>query len=373
MIVRRYRFSIHVVLAVAGLAACQPADRDGPAEESAIVAETPPAGAFVAEYTARDYAFVGPAELPSGWVTIRMANDGLEHHFVFLTLLPEGKTMKDYVSDVGMPFDSVWHQLRSGAVDKAGAGVMLGELLPEWYADASSMGGPGLVAPGGVGQATMRLAPGDYVMECYVKTAEGEFHVNLGMAMPLTVTAEDSGASPPTPDLEITLFNSVIEVEGTPTAGQQTVAVHFDEHPEYGPGNDVHVVRLDEGTDLDEDRPMDGLDERGRSQGAVSGHFRRGDSRNASRIHGVLHRGPGAGSLRVDRRVRRRPGDGGGVHGRVISTRVVRAPPSELSHQPRIDLERFGPAYADLSEVEVFRVDQVVRFFRDHDARDRQH
>lgn len=252
MIVRRYRFSIYVVFAVAGLAACQPADRDGPAEESAIVADTPPAGAFVAEYTARDYAFVGPAELPSGWVTIRMANAGLEHHFVFLTLLPEGKTMEDYVSDVGMPFDSVWHQLRSGAVDKAGAGAMLGELLPEWYADAASMGGPGLVAPGGVGQATMRLAPGNYVMECYVKTPDGEFHVALGMAMPLTVTAEDSGASPPTPDLEITLFNSVIEVEGTPTAGQQTVAVHFDEHPQYGPGNDVHVVRLDEGTDLDE-------------------------------------------------------------------------------------------------------------------------
>jgi hypothetical protein len=181
-----------------------------------------------------------------------MANAGLEHHFVFLTLLPEGKTMEDYVSDVGVPFDSVWHQLRSGAVDKAGAGAMLGELLPEWYASAVSMGGPGLVAPGRVGQATMRLAPGDYVMECYVKTPDGEFHWNLGMAIPVTVTDEDSGAAEPDADLEITLFNYVIEVEGTPAAGPQTVAVHFDEHPEYGLGNDVHVVRLDEGTDLDE-------------------------------------------------------------------------------------------------------------------------
>jgi hypothetical protein len=98
----------------------------------------------------------------------------------------------------------------------------------------------------------MRLAPGNYVMECYVKTADGEFHSMLGMAMPLTVTEEDSGGAPPKADLSITLFNHMIEVQGTPVAGQQTVAVNFDEHPEYGLGNDVHVVRLDEETDLDE-------------------------------------------------------------------------------------------------------------------------
>jgi len=240
------------VLSVAALTACQPADEARTTEEVPDVVEESTSDSHVVEYVARDYAFVGPAEIPSGWVTIRMANEGLEHHFVFLTLLPEGKTIEDYVSGVGTAFDSAWHQLQSGTVDKAGAGAMLGELLPAWYADAASMGGPGLVAPGGVGQATMRLEPGNYVMECYVKTADGVFHIALGMAIPLTVTAEDSGASPPTPDLEITLFNHVIEVEGTPSAGQQTVAVHFDEHPQYGLGNDVHVVRLDEGTDLDE-------------------------------------------------------------------------------------------------------------------------
>jgi hypothetical protein len=113
------------------------------------------------------------------------------------------------------------------------------------------MGGPGLVAPGGVSQATMRLVPGNYVMECYVKTADGEFHVALGMALPITVTAEEAGGSPPTPDLAITLFRDFMDVEGAPAAGRQTIAVNFDEHPEYGLGNDVHVVRLDEDTDLE--------------------------------------------------------------------------------------------------------------------------
>ena len=239
-------------LSVAALAACQPADRSEPAEEGSRAAEEPSSGSYVVEYSARDYAFIGPAEIPSGWVTIRMANEGLEHHFIFLTLLPEGKTIEDYFSDVGISFGQAWEALRTGAVDKAGAGAMLGETLPEWYASAASMGGPGLVAPGRVGQATMRLSPGKYVMECYVKTADGEFHGALGMAIPLTVTAEDSGGRPPRADLEVTLDNHQMHVEGTPTAGRQTVAVNFDEQPEYGLGNDVHVVRLEEGTDLDE-------------------------------------------------------------------------------------------------------------------------
>jgi len=242
--------AIVFAVSVCALAACQTGDQDQTAEATAESAVEP--SSYVAEYVARDYAFVGPTELPSGWVTIRMANEGLEHHFVFLTLLPEGKTIRDYVADVGENFGSVWEQLQSGAVDKAGAGAMLGELLPEWYASAVSMGGPGLVAPGRVGQATMRLAPGNYVIEGYVKTADGKFHVSLGMAMPLTVTEEDSGANPPQADIEITLFNHGMTIEGAPTAGRQTVAVNFDEQPEYGLGNDVHVVRLEEETDLDE-------------------------------------------------------------------------------------------------------------------------
>jgi hypothetical protein len=39
-------------------------------------------------------------------------------------------------------------------------------------------------------------------------------------------------------------------IEGDVKAGQQTVAVHFEEHPEFGLGNDVHVVRLDPGTEM---------------------------------------------------------------------------------------------------------------------------
>ena len=253
MIALRTIAVVGIALSLSALAACQPADRDptsgsGTVDGSAAGEET--SAPYVVDYVARDYAFTGPMEIPSGWVTVRLANEGLEHHFIFLTLLPDGKTIQDYASDVGPAFGAAWEGLQSGALDKAGAGALLGEMLPEWYASAASMGGPGLVAPGGVSQATMRLVPGNYVMECYVKTADGVFHVALGMAIPITVTGEDSGAPPPRPDLSITLFNHFFEIEGTPVAGRQTVAVHFDEQPQGGLGNDVHVVRLNAGTDL---------------------------------------------------------------------------------------------------------------------------
>lgn len=250
MIEHRRALSCIAAASVAILAACQPADDTGAADEVAATDRETNSDSYIVEYVARDYAFTGPTEIPSGWVTMRMANEGQEHHFIFLTLLPDGRTIEDYASDVGPAFGEAWDALLAGTVDKAGAAAILGEELPEWYASAVAMGGPGLVAPGHVSQATMRLQPGNYVMECYVKTADGEFHVSLGMALPLRVTDEDSGAVPPKADFAITLDNSAIVVEGTPTSGRHTVAVNFDEQPAGGLGNDVHLVRLERGTDL---------------------------------------------------------------------------------------------------------------------------
>jgi hypothetical protein len=242
--------SLALAVVIAATFACAPADSNQNAEEDSAADESSAGQPFVAEYIARDYAFIGPSELPSGWVTLRLKNEGMEHHFVFLTLMPEGRTIEDYGRDVGPAFGEAWEGLVSGTVDKAGAAAILAERMPEWYASAVVMGGPGLIGPGLTEDATVQLTPGDYVMECYVKTAEGVFHVALGMAIPVTVTEEDSGAAPPEADFEITLFNDGLEVEGAPREGEQTVAVHFDEQPAAGLGNDVHVVRLSRNTDL---------------------------------------------------------------------------------------------------------------------------
>jgi len=235
------------LLAAASLA-CQAGETEV-AEEAMEPAGAPAAGSV--EVVADDYSFLAPDTIPSGWTTFRMVNQGNEPHFFLLNRLPEGKTFEDYGREVAAPFDSVWNALASGAVDKAEAGAMLGRLLPAWYAGVEAMGGVGLLAAGRTAQATARLEPGSYVMECYVKTAEGSFHAMLGMVTPITVSTEVSDQEAPAPDLRVTLTNAELAVEGEPSAGEQTVAVHFEEHPEVGLGNDVHLVRLD-GTSIEE-------------------------------------------------------------------------------------------------------------------------
>ena len=250
MIVRHSCLAIVFALATTSLVACQPADRDQPAEGSEA-ATASSSTAHVVQVTARDYAFDAPDEIPSGWITFRLKNEGNEHHFLLLQQLPDGKTLEEYLEEVAVPFDSVWHELKRG-LGKAEAGALLGQLLPGWFASVRQMGGPGLVAPGGVAQASVKLEPGTYVMECYVKTSDGEFHGMLGMTRALTVTGVPSGAPEPEADVAITLSNYEMAVEGDVKTGEQTVAVHFEEHPEIGLGNDVHLVRLEGGTDMDE-------------------------------------------------------------------------------------------------------------------------
>ena len=208
--------------------------------------------AQVVEVTGRDFSFETPAEIPSGWTTFRFVNAGREHHFFLLTRLPEGKTLGDYRQQVVPAFNVAWDGLKDGSMDKAQAGAALGSNLPQWFGSVEPMGGPGLIAPGRVGETTANLKPGTYVMECYVKTADGIFHTNLGMITSLVVTDDVTGASAPQADLEISVSNAGIATGDEITAGTHTVAVHFVEHPGIGLGNDVHLVRLDDVTDVAE-------------------------------------------------------------------------------------------------------------------------
>ncbi len=211
--------------------------------------QKPPAN--VVDVTAKDYYFNTQDTLPSGWTTFRFNNEGHAHHFFFLTLLPENIGFQQYINEVAPPFAVTMDSLRAG-MDKASAGAMLGGMLPEWYASAKTMGGAGIIQPGKSEETTIKLEPGTYVMECYVKTSEGKFHSELGMIRPIFVTSENSGMKEPgNANMNISLYNNKIDTEGKMTAGHNLVAVHFKEHPQYGLGNDIHVAQLTDDTNMD--------------------------------------------------------------------------------------------------------------------------
>lgn len=253
MKIRCLQQTFATALATATLAACQTAAPgpmiSGPAPQQASALS---ADAYVADVIAEDYALDAPDAIPSGWTTFRMKNEGNETHFIYLTRLPEGKTYDDLIIEVNAPLNELWYARRAGEIDRAELIERLGTDLPGWFwTDLEQMGGPGLIAPGGTAQVTMNLAPGNYVMECYMKTPEGEFHAIEGMTRPLTVTSQSSDASAPAAGVQMTLTNDGIEAPIEMARGQHTIAIYFAEHPEMVK-HDVHLARLAGEMDVEE-------------------------------------------------------------------------------------------------------------------------
>lgn len=229
--------------------ACQPAD----AGESTVRA---PADSIVAnpasvvEVTARDFAFQAPDTLAAGWTTFRMTNAGEQDHFMFLQRLPDGKTFDDYISEVGGAFVRTMRARQAGLAKPAAVDTLVAALPPWYLAGMTPTGGVGMLSPGQSAQATVRLEPGTYVMECYVKRPDGRFHSELGMERPVVVMSAPAAGAAPTSTDAITLTNDSIRAPASLTSGTHTFAVRYLEQPQGGLGNDVHVVRLDGGDDL---------------------------------------------------------------------------------------------------------------------------
>lgn len=251
---RRRSFRLCVLcLAVIAFSACQ---EPGPERESepadTTAATEAPAEAGVVDVAAVDYAFRAPREIPSGWTTFRLRNEGAEHHLLVLWKMPEGRGVEEYKRGVVDPFSAAYDSLMAGVVDMEGFWALFGQGAAPWSADIVPMGGPGLIAPGRTAVTTVELEPGTYVMECYVKTPDGEWHTNLGMLAEIAVTDETTGAVAPEADVELTLTNTGIQIEGGVSPGKNTLAVHYAEHPEAGLGNDVHLARLEEGDAMED-------------------------------------------------------------------------------------------------------------------------
>lgn len=210
----------------------------------------------VVEVTAQGLDFLAPDEIPSGWTTFRFNNESGMIHFATVQRLPEGIGVEDHQAEVAPPFQEGMDLLNEGEVEAA---MEAFGQLPEWFGEVVILGGPGFTSAGGTAEATVYLEPDTYMLECYVKT-EGVFHSYnpdpdvYGMVHEFTVTEEASGAPEPSATLELSLSSERgIEVEGEVGPGEHTVAVHFEDQAvhENFVGHDVHLVRLEEGTDTE--------------------------------------------------------------------------------------------------------------------------
>lgn len=161
-----------------------------------------PRDAHVVTVTARDYAFDAPDTILAGLTTIRLLNRGPEPHHATLIRLENGKRIGDFHA-----------ALTAGP-------------LPGW---AHEMGGPNAPPPNGETQATLDLAPGNYLITCYIPSVDGVPHFAKGMTRELVVAPPRRSAPRPAayvaPGTTMTLTDYDFQLSAPLVAGTQTVRV----------------------------------------------------------------------------------------------------------------------------------------------------
>lgn len=250
---RRLTYACFVCVVISCLVACGTSEPEPEPETAQMTVEEAEVSSVI-NIEATNYAFTAPPTFPSGWVTLRFDNKAPETHFMILWRLPEGRTFDEYAKDVARPFSELYVEYRAGTLSQEEFFEQLLAALPEWFWETRQMGGPGFTAPNTVSETTVHLEPGEYVMECYVRAQEKSdtFHGEHGMLRPLIVTETVASDTPPEADMEITLSNYAIAVQGEPTVGQHTIRVRVAEDPEGLIRHNVHLAKLEEGTQVED-------------------------------------------------------------------------------------------------------------------------
>ncbi len=223
--------------------------------EEATEVEEPVPESDVAEITAMGLTFIGPDTLPSGWNTLRFINPSGMTHFIIAVRFPEGRGVEDHQQVLAPVFQNIMDNING----KELSAPEIGMDLPEWSGELGFYGGPGLLATGYTSETTLKLDPGTYVFECYVKSG-GVFHSYnptegvQGMVKEVIVTDEESSVTPPEPTLSLTIsIDNGYEIEGNLTAGDHIIQVNNVDQKAYGnfQGHDVHLAKLNEDTNMD--------------------------------------------------------------------------------------------------------------------------
>ena len=217
----------------------------------------------IARHDGPDYVFdLSEDVIPSGWTTFEQKNHSGVTHFVYIAQVPAGamdgarednEDLLDYwYQHVTRPFQFFMDDMIPGKdPNPEDAPTKYGEtFFPGWFFAASPWGGPGFLQGHLTSRTTMYMEPGYYIVECYVKNAEGDFHSYDGMLTLLEVKDEPSGAKEPRATMEVHLTEGEIQADEEVRPGLHTVAVHFDEQIQYSHllGHDVHLIRLDDWT-----------------------------------------------------------------------------------------------------------------------------
>jgi len=206
----------------------------------------------VVEIITKNMDFQMPDTISSGWNTFRYKNLSSQTHFFLLDKYPEGKTSEDAENLVAPVFDSAMKLIMDGKTEEGYAEFAK---LPEWFGEVVFVGGSGLLSPNQIGETTLNLKPGKYIIECYVKMSNGVWHTSMGMAKEVIVSETNSGNVEPKADIEITISSTDgITFNDTISKGQHCFSVFYKDQivHENFIGHDINLAKLEENANLDE-------------------------------------------------------------------------------------------------------------------------
>ena len=189
--------------------------------------------------------------LYSGWNTFIYKNDSQEVHFLIMDLYPEGITIENTNTELLPPFDDGMRFIMENQMDSA---MNAFGKIPKWFQEVKFLGGTGLVSPKHTVKSTVNLEPGRYIMECYVKMFNGEWHTSHGMLKEIIVTDKTTDLVAPTPTANIDISSTDgILLKDSVSSGPQIFQTNFLDQKIYENfvGHDINLVKYDVNASLD--------------------------------------------------------------------------------------------------------------------------
>ena len=206
----------------------------------------------VIEVITRSMDFQTADTLKSGWNTFAYKNLSGEVHFFIMDKLPSDSIVERDIKDHLLPpFDDGMKYLIEGKADSAMAAF---GTIPAWFNEVKRYGGTGLISPGKTAVSSINLEPGKYMMECYVKAINGEWHTSHGMWKFITVVDKTTNFYPDKADHTINVSSTDgYAFDTQPKSGKNRFKVEFiDQVPhEHFNGHDVNLVKYDASANID--------------------------------------------------------------------------------------------------------------------------
>lgn len=277
------RYLIIVLLAAITLTNCKEKKTEKEGMDPEPIALIAPEQKGEIPVVTQSMEFITSDTLRSGWNTFSYENKSTEIHFLLLDLYPAGKTIENTKAEVLPPFDEGMELIMEGDMENAVAAF---GKLPAWFQEIKFKGGTGLISPRHTAKSTVYLVPGRYIMECYVKMFNGEWHTSHGMLKEIIVTDDTTELEEPKPTVTLDISSTDgIVLRDSVMGGKQIIRTNFVDQTVYEHflGHDVNLVRYENGASLDSlIQWMNWMDPRGLRSPAPEGFTFLGGMNNLS-------------------------------------------------------------------------------------------